>query len=147
MTTAAPPRWTGDSRWVLFPQPAEGGWQLSWLARNPRDGMGSVLTESESHADGRGSTVVRLRTPGVNAEWRLRVARGGVCAEVVEQTGAKRRLPPPAVVLAGGIVDGPCGNPNYDVSPDGSRMVAVYRDVVSRPSSLRFVLNFAAELR
>jgi hypothetical protein len=129
---------------------------------------------------------MRLRTPGISADWQVTTAAGGVCASVGERAGVLgaafekpapdasevlltaggrwmfyrdgssllrreafrgARPGPPIVVLAGGLVDGPCGNVNYDVTPDGTRIVAVYRDPVVPPSSLRFVLNFAAELR
>ena len=188
IAAAAPPRWTADSRWVLFPQPAAAGWQLSWLSRDPRDGAGPVLTETIRGEATRGMPIVRLRTPGVSAEWQMPTATGqGACQRVVE-TGAGRwpdagepaaegvsdvvfatggrwlffrqgsallrrevlagnRLGSATVVLGGGLVDGPCGTPNYDVSPDGSRVIAVYRDPVARPSSLRYVLNFAEELQ
>jgi hypothetical protein len=188
LAAAAPPRWTADSRWVLFPQRAGAGWQLSWLARDPRDGAGPVLTETIRGEVTRGVPILRLRTPGVSAEWQVPAATGeGECQRVVE-TGADRwpdasgrreagasdvvlaaggrwlffrqgsallrrevlagnRLGPATVVLSGGLLDGSCGTPDYDVSADGSRVIAVYRDSVARPSSLRYVLNFAEELR
>jgi hypothetical protein len=147
ITSLVPPRWTDDSRWVLFPQATEGGWRLSWLSRIPSEGVGSVLTltESRSRANRRGAAAERLRTAGISAEWLITNAASGVCVNVAEPAGT--RLRSSSSVLAAGLVDRPCGNPNYDISRDGSSMVAVYRDPVSRPSSLRFVLNFDAELR
>jgi len=185
--TEAPPRWTPDSRWILFPRTADGGWQLSWLSRDSREGVGPVLTES-IRGDASRRDTIRLQTPGITAEWQMpAVASDGACQRLVE-TGSSRwpdtnerpaidaselvlasgghwlffrqrsallrrevlaasRLGPPMVVLAAGLVDGPCASPNYDVSPDGSHVVAVYRDPVPRPSSLRYVLNLSPELR
>jgi hypothetical protein len=132
-TAATAPLWTADSRWVLFPDKTGDGWQLLWLSREPREGVGKLLMESAG--------IARLRTPGVDAEW----ANDGDCVRVngpAASRGGDSRLPP-AVLRA---FDS-CGHPNYDVPSDGFRFVAVYREPVTRPSALRFVLNFAAELR
>jgi len=147
MTVAAPPLWTDDSRWVLYPEQDGDGWRLSWLSVEAREGVGRVLTQSSGSDDGRGTRTVRLLAPGVDAQWSIAKANGGdVCVGVTTARRiAAQRLP--AALAAGVAADDGCGNANYDVSADGSRLVAVYREPVARPSSLRFVLNFASELR
>jgi hypothetical protein len=129
-TAATAPLWTADSRWVLFPDKTGDGWQLSWLSREAREGVGKVLTESSS---------ARLRTPGVDAEW---IVGDDSCVRVsAGRRGVER--PIPSAIASGLATDG-CGDSNYDVSSDGSRFVAVYHEPVTRPSTLRYVLNFAA---
>jgi hypothetical protein len=138
MAVSAPPRWTDDSRWVLFPEKSADVWELSWLARDSREGAGKLLTESVPG----NSAAVRLRTPGLDAEWDIVSEDGGAVCVTAAGRGVVTTQPAIGVPL----VRDACGNAQYDTLGDGSRVVAVYRDPVAAPSRLRFILNFAAEL-
>ena len=52
------------------------------------------------------------------------------------------RFSEPELVIPTGLVDGPCGIPNYDVSSNGAIVVSVYREMVPAPARVRFILNF-----
>ena len=54
------------------------------------------------------------------------------------------RFGAPELVMASGLVEGPCGIPNYDTATDGG-VVGVYRDPVERPSTVRFILQYRPE--
>jgi hypothetical protein len=57
------------------------------------------------------------------------------------------RFSAPELVIPAGLVDGPCGIPNYDVSSNGAVVVSVHRDMVAAPSRVRFILNFRGSPR